>query len=49
VRHGAPLYGEHTYEVLHEFGFDEHEIAALEKEHAFVAAAPGHQKKQLAG
>jgi crotonobetainyl-CoA:carnitine CoA-transferase CaiB-like acyl-CoA transferase len=49
VRHGAPLYGEHTLEVLREFGFEEHEIEALEKEHAFVAAAPGRRKKQVAG
>jgi crotonobetainyl-CoA:carnitine CoA-transferase CaiB-like acyl-CoA transferase len=49
VRHGAPLYGEHTLAVLREFGFEEHEIAALEKEHAFVAAAPSGPKKQRAG
>jgi crotonobetainyl-CoA:carnitine CoA-transferase CaiB-like acyl-CoA transferase len=48
VRHGAPLYGEHTYEVMREFGFDEHEIAAFEKEHAIVAAAPARERKQVA-
>src|SRR6195256_4566758 len=38
VRTGAPVYGEHTREVLREYGFDEAEIAALEQEGAIVAA-----------
>jgi len=36
VRIGAPLYGEHTREVLHEYGFDQ-QIIAFEKEGAVVA------------
>jgi crotonobetainyl-CoA:carnitine CoA-transferase CaiB-like acyl-CoA transferase len=38
VRTGAPVYGEHTRAVLHEYGFDDEEIAALEREDAVVAA-----------
>src|SRR6266508_3752510 len=38
VRAGAPLYGEHTREVLREYGFAEEEIEALEQEGAIVAA-----------
>ncbi len=38
VRSGAPLYGEHTSEVLGEYGFDDDEIAALDKEGAIAAA-----------
>jgi crotonobetainyl-CoA:carnitine CoA-transferase CaiB-like acyl-CoA transferase len=34
VRTGAPLYGEHTSEVLREYGFTDAEIDALEKEGA---------------
>jgi crotonobetainyl-CoA:carnitine CoA-transferase CaiB-like acyl-CoA transferase len=41
VRSGAPLYGEHTYEVLREYGFDERQIETLEKESAIVADASG--------
>src|SRR5438128_2043440 len=36
VRTGAPLYGEHTYAVLREYGFDAAEIAALEREGAII-------------
>jgi crotonobetainyl-CoA:carnitine CoA-transferase CaiB-like acyl-CoA transferase len=39
VRTGAPLYGQHTGEVLREYGFNDEEIAALEKEGA-VQMAP---------
>ncbi len=39
VRTGAPLYGQHTGEVLREYGFKDEEIAALEKEGA-VQTAP---------
>ena len=38
VRRGAPLLGEHTREVLAEFGYDENEIAALLREGAIFAA-----------
>jgi crotonobetainyl-CoA:carnitine CoA-transferase CaiB-like acyl-CoA transferase len=38
VRAGAPLYGEHTREVLRECGFDDGEIDAFEKERAITAA-----------
>jgi crotonobetainyl-CoA:carnitine CoA-transferase CaiB-like acyl-CoA transferase len=34
VRTGAPLYGEHTSEVLREYGFTDADIDALEKEGA---------------
>ena len=40
VRSGAPIFGEHTAEVLHDCGFDADEIAALEKEGAISAASP---------
>jgi crotonobetainyl-CoA:carnitine CoA-transferase CaiB-like acyl-CoA transferase len=38
VRTGAPLYGEHTREVLSEHGFGAAEIDALEREGAVVSA-----------
>jgi crotonobetainyl-CoA:carnitine CoA-transferase CaiB-like acyl-CoA transferase len=38
VRAGAPLYGEHTREILAEHGFSREEIAAFEREGAVVAA-----------
>ena len=37
VRSGAPLYGEHTGEILSAYGFDADEIAALHKEGAIAA------------
>src|SRR5258708_2345516 len=37
VRRGAPLYGEHTREVLREYGYDAAEIAALEREGGVVS------------
>jgi crotonobetainyl-CoA:carnitine CoA-transferase CaiB-like acyl-CoA transferase len=40
VRTGAPLYGQHTREVLSEYGFNDAEIAALEAEGAVIAAMP---------
>jgi crotonobetainyl-CoA:carnitine CoA-transferase CaiB-like acyl-CoA transferase len=43
---GAPIYGEHTREVLREYGFDETEIDAFEKEGAVVAAPPGRTTRQ---
>jgi len=39
VAAGAPVYGEHTREVLAEYGFDKTQIEALEKEGAIVSAA----------
>jgi crotonobetainyl-CoA:carnitine CoA-transferase CaiB-like acyl-CoA transferase len=38
VRTGAPLYGEHTREVLREYGFNDQQIADLENESAIVSA-----------
>jgi crotonobetainyl-CoA:carnitine CoA-transferase CaiB-like acyl-CoA transferase len=38
VAHGAPLYGEHTREVLAEFGYEEAEIEDLIDAAAVVAA-----------
>jgi crotonobetainyl-CoA:carnitine CoA-transferase CaiB-like acyl-CoA transferase len=37
---GAPLYGEHTRQVLHECGFDEQQIDDFEKEGAIVTSMP---------
>jgi crotonobetainyl-CoA:carnitine CoA-transferase CaiB-like acyl-CoA transferase len=39
VRSGAPVYGEHTREVLRQHGFDEQQIEALVSEKAVFAAA----------
>ena len=36
---GAPLYGEHTAAVLSAYGFDAHEIAALQEEGAVATTA----------
>ena len=44
---GAPVYGEHTREVLREHGFDQAQIDAFEREGAIVAAAAG-RKEQVA-
>lgn len=48
VRTGAPLYGEHTREVLRECGFDEDEIDGFEKEGAIVAPTSAHARQQVA-
>jgi crotonobetainyl-CoA:carnitine CoA-transferase CaiB-like acyl-CoA transferase len=37
---GAPLYGEHTREVLREYGFDDQQIDRFEKEGAIVTSMP---------
>ena len=37
VRHGAPVYGQHSREVLQEAGFDESELAALIADGAVIA------------
>ena len=47
VRTGAPVYGEHTREVLREHGFDQAQIDAFEREGAIVAASAG-RKEQVA-
>jgi crotonobetainyl-CoA:carnitine CoA-transferase CaiB-like acyl-CoA transferase len=47
VRTGAPVYGEHTREVLREYGFDEAEIDAFERDGAIVAAS-ATRKEQVA-
>jgi crotonobetainyl-CoA:carnitine CoA-transferase CaiB-like acyl-CoA transferase len=38
VRHGAPTYGEHTREVLREYGFSDKEIDRMAKTGAIVVA-----------
>ena len=38
IRSGAPVYGEHSREILSEYGFGADEIAAFEKEGALVSA-----------
>jgi crotonobetainyl-CoA:carnitine CoA-transferase CaiB-like acyl-CoA transferase len=37
---GAPLYGEHTRQVLHECGFDDQQIDSFQKEGAIVTSMP---------
>jgi crotonobetainyl-CoA:carnitine CoA-transferase CaiB-like acyl-CoA transferase len=45
VRTGAPLYGEHTREILAEHGFGREEIAAFEREGAVMSASvPANEK-----
>jgi crotonobetainyl-CoA:carnitine CoA-transferase CaiB-like acyl-CoA transferase len=39
VRAGAPVYGEHSRDVLVEYGFSREEIQALEHEGAVFAAS----------
>jgi crotonobetainyl-CoA:carnitine CoA-transferase CaiB-like acyl-CoA transferase len=49
VRSGAPVYGEHTREVLRQHGFDDKEIDALVKEKAvFAAEAAAKAGQQVA-
>lgn len=40
ISHGAPVYGEHSREVLRDHGFSADEIAGLERDRAVVSAAP---------
>ena len=47
VLSGAPVYGEHTREVLAEHGFNEQEIEAFEKQGAIVSAA-GRREERVA-
>jgi crotonobetainyl-CoA:carnitine CoA-transferase CaiB-like acyl-CoA transferase len=48
VRSGAPLYGQHTREVLREYGYDEQEIRSLEEEGAVVAAPDDKTRQRVA-
>ena len=48
VRTGAPLYGEHTREVLHACGFDDQTIERFEKEGAIITSAPRPARQQVA-
>jgi crotonobetainyl-CoA:carnitine CoA-transferase CaiB-like acyl-CoA transferase len=45
VRTGAPVYGEHTREILREHGFADEEIAALETEGAVFAASRASRQR----
>jgi crotonobetainyl-CoA:carnitine CoA-transferase CaiB-like acyl-CoA transferase len=45
VQTGAPLYGEHTRDILAEHGFSREEIAAFEREGAVVAASPAIKER----
>jgi crotonobetainyl-CoA:carnitine CoA-transferase CaiB-like acyl-CoA transferase len=45
VRSGAPVYGEHTSEVLREYGFDDQQIDAFAKEGAIVSASISRGKQ----
>jgi crotonobetainyl-CoA:carnitine CoA-transferase CaiB-like acyl-CoA transferase len=47
VRIGAPVYGEHTSEVLAEYGFDQKQIEALAKEGAIVLGT-GRREERVA-
>jgi crotonobetainyl-CoA:carnitine CoA-transferase CaiB-like acyl-CoA transferase len=47
VNSGAPVYGEHTREVLREYGFEPAQIEAFEREGAIVAASTA-RKEQVA-
>jgi len=48
VRSGAPAYGEHSREILREYGFDEQQIEAFEHEKAVFAANPKGSARQPA-
>jgi crotonobetainyl-CoA:carnitine CoA-transferase CaiB-like acyl-CoA transferase len=48
VRTGAPLYGEHTREVLHACGFADQQIERFEKEGAIVTMASHPARQQVA-
>jgi crotonobetainyl-CoA:carnitine CoA-transferase CaiB-like acyl-CoA transferase len=48
VRTGAPLYGEHTREVLHACGFDDQQIECFEKEGAIVTMVSHPARQQVA-
>jgi hypothetical protein len=46
VSTGAPLYGEHTREVLRECGYDDQQIDRFEKEGAIVTSMPRHARER---
>jgi crotonobetainyl-CoA:carnitine CoA-transferase CaiB-like acyl-CoA transferase len=48
VRRGAPVYGEHTREILRDHGFGEEEIAALEAEGAVVTFSADASRQKVA-
>jgi crotonobetainyl-CoA:carnitine CoA-transferase CaiB-like acyl-CoA transferase len=48
LRRGAPLFGEHTRDVLAEYGFGDDEITALEQEGAVVAPKAGAGRQKVA-
>ena len=48
VRSGAPVFGEHSREILREYGFDERQIEAFEHEKAVVTASPQGSSRQPA-
>jgi crotonobetainyl-CoA:carnitine CoA-transferase CaiB-like acyl-CoA transferase len=49
VRTGAPVYGQHTYEVLREHGFTDQEIGALESTGAAIAASSARHAPEPVG
>jgi crotonobetainyl-CoA:carnitine CoA-transferase CaiB-like acyl-CoA transferase len=48
VRRGAPVYGEHTRDILRDHGFSDEEIAGLEAEGAVVAFSPDASRQKVA-
>ena len=46
VSTGAPLYGEHTREVLRECGYDDQQIDRFEKEGAIITSMPRHTRER---
>ena len=44
----APRLGEHTREVLREYGFDDEQIDRFEQEGAIVTSMPRHARKTVA-
>jgi crotonobetainyl-CoA:carnitine CoA-transferase CaiB-like acyl-CoA transferase len=48
VRTGAPVYGEHTREVLREYGFKEEDIRAFEEQGAIHAASVPPNRDKVA-
>jgi crotonobetainyl-CoA:carnitine CoA-transferase CaiB-like acyl-CoA transferase len=48
VRRGAPVYGEHTREILRDHGFGEEEISTLEAEGAVVTFSADASRQKVA-